>query len=51
MINLQIISFISLISSNPIFGGKNKDYKQEKTEAIQILQSNLIIQSEYEKVF
>lgn len=51
MINLQIIFFISLISNNPIFGGKNKDYIQEKTEAIQILQSNLIKQSEYEKVF
>jgi len=50
MINLQMIFFISLISCNPIFGGKKKVYKQEKTEAIQILQSNLITQSEWVKV-
>ena len=48
--NLQIVFFVSLISCNPIFGGKGKDYKQEKTEAIQILQSNLITQSEWVKV-
>ena len=50
MINLQIIFFVSLISFNPIFGGKKKDYKQEKTEAVQILQTNLTTQSEWVKV-
>lgn len=50
MINLQIVFSVFLISCNPIFGGKKKDYKQEKTEAIQILQSNLITQSEWVKV-
>lgn len=50
MMNLQIVFSVFLISCNPIFGGKKKDYKQEKTEAIQILQSNLIKQSEWVKV-
>ena len=50
MMNLQIVFSVFLISCNPIFGGKGKDYKQEKTEAIQILQSNLITQSEWVKV-
>lgn len=50
MMNLQMVLFVSLISCNPILVGMKKDNQQVKTEAIQILQSNLITQSEWVKV-